>query len=113
MISFTIPLRPVPKDRPRAGKSGIFYTPKKTKEYEQTASMFYLQAVKNPFDCPVSVSMRFYGKNLRGDIDNYIKSCLDAGNGIAWKTDKQVKEIYARIENDPNERTEITIKPFE
>ena len=112
MISFTIPLRPVPKDRPRAGKSGSSI-PQKTKEYEQTASMFYLQAVKNPFDCPVSVSMRFYGKNLRGDIDNYIKSSPRCGNGIAWKTDKQVKEIYARIENDPNERTEITIKPFE
>jgi len=30
---------------------------------------------------------------LRGDLDNYIKTILDALNGVAWKDDSQVVKI--------------------
>lgn len=30
---------------------------------------------------------------LRGDLDNYIKTVLDALNGVAWKDDSQVVKI--------------------
>ena len=30
---------------------------------------------------------------LRGDLDNYIKTVLDALNGVAWKDDSQVARI--------------------
>ncbi len=30
---------------------------------------------------------------LRGDLDNYIKTILDALNGIAWRDDSQVVKI--------------------
>jgi Holliday junction resolvase RusA-like endonuclease len=73
--------------------------------------MFYRQAFKTPLLGPVSVTMNFYAKNPRFDLDNIIKSCLDSGNGIAWKDDKQVKEIHAKLINDPDERTEIEILP--
>lgn len=30
---------------------------------------------------------------LRGDLDNYIKTVLDALNGVAWRDDSQVVKI--------------------
>lgn len=30
---------------------------------------------------------------LRGDIDNYVKTILDALNGIAWRDDSQVVKV--------------------
>ena len=30
---------------------------------------------------------------LRGDLDNYIKTILDALNGVAWDDDSQVVKI--------------------
>ena len=32
-------------------------------------------------------------KRLRGDIDNYAKSVLDALNGVAYKDDKQIVRL--------------------
>lgn len=32
---------------------------------------------------------------LRGDLDNYLKTCLDSLNGIAWDDDRQVVKITA------------------
>lgn len=33
--------------------------------------------------------------SLRGDLDNYVKTVLDALNGVAWVDDKQVVKIVA------------------
>jgi Holliday junction resolvase RusA-like endonuclease len=30
---------------------------------------------------------------LRGDIDNYVKTILDALNGVAWRDDSQVVKV--------------------
>lgn len=32
---------------------------------------------------------------LRGDIDNYIKTVLDALNGVAWGDDNQIVKVTA------------------
>lgn len=32
---------------------------------------------------------------LRGDLDNYVKTVLDALNGVAWDDDSQVVKITA------------------
>jgi crossover junction endodeoxyribonuclease RusA len=34
--------------------------------------------------------------SLRGDIDNYVKSILDALNGVAWEDDKQIIELTVK-----------------
>ena len=89
-FSFVVPGRPQPKGRPRMSRKGRVYTPKETVEAERA----YAQAVDdNPpvFEGPVAVEMTFCAEAtyitirkiaewhtpLRGDLDNYIKLCLD------------------------------------
>ena len=89
-FSFVVPGRPQPKGRPRMSRKGRVYTPKETVEAERA----YAQAVDdNPpvFEGPVAVEMTFckeatyvtvrsltqWQTPLRGDLDNYVKLCLD------------------------------------
>ena len=99
--SFSI--RPKSKQRPRMTRTGRTYTPKQTVEFEQLVANLY----KGPFfnkDTLLRVGLKFSANEihltitpidatpskLRGDIDNYAKSVLDALNGIAYADDKQV-----------------------
>jgi len=89
-FSFVVPGRPQPKGRPRMSRKGRVYTPKETVEAEKA----YAQAVGDDppvFHGPVTVEMTFceeatyvtvrsltqWQTPLRGDLDNYIKLCLD------------------------------------
>lgn len=104
--SVTIPIRPIAKERPRLGKRGYAYTPKRTHNYERAIG----EAWDGPcFDEPVSLTVHFTkdevvvtvgsargDSKLRGDIDNYVKSVMDGLNGIAFTDDKLVVKIEAR-----------------
>ena len=99
-----IHMRPKSKDRPRMSKAGHAYTTKATREYEKAFAAEY----KGPYfaEEPLRVKLvfnihrtvvviepienLFTKSELRGDIDNYAKSVLDALNGVAFKDDKQV-----------------------
>ena len=110
---------PVPKARPRV-VNGRTYTPKRTKEYEdrigwawREANLLYAQ----PSSGRVAVSIEvFEDKRVpqrMGDLDNYVKAALDALNGIAWKDDRQVSGIDARIERETPQSTcglRVTVK---
>lgn len=111
---------PVPKGRPRFSGRGGFarsYTPKKTREYEAlVAESFksmnpkavpiqgYVNAIiRVYFPVPKSATKKvkqdmLLGKTMpttRKDLDNVVKSCLDALNGLAYQDDSQVVEIHA------------------
>lgn len=61
-------------------------------------------------DLVLTVSVYLRNKN-HGDLDNYIKLVSDALNGVAYKDDKQVKELHGYIWYDKvNERTEVEVK---
>ena len=118
-ISFTVPGQAVGKQRPRfSRKSGRTYTPEKTVNYETLVRLSYQQQVDaEPFerDKPLSLKLEIYqqipnsvskkkreamiGKKMlptkRPDIDNVIKSVLDAVNEIAFHDDSQIVKIYA------------------
>ena len=89
-FSFVVPGRPQPKGRPRMSRKGRVYTPKETVLAEKS----YISAVpEDPpvFEGPVAVEMTFceeatyitvrslksWETPLRGDLDNYVKLCLD------------------------------------
>ena len=108
VIDVTIPMKPVPKERPRTG-SGHVYTPKKTLIAERTIGYMVqshmkahrIPAFKNE---PLRVTAIFNfatsdkkkidtPTRTRPDVDNLGKTGLDALNGIAFRDDGQVSEF--------------------
>ena len=92
----------MPKGRPRLGRNGNTYTPKRTAVYEHSIGWAWREAqgVKATGPVRVSIIVREKGGHP-GDLDNYVKVVLDALNGLAWEDDKQVGVIYAAIERGP------------
>ncbi len=119
-IRFTVPGEPKAKGRPRfrtfttkQGKTiGSAYTPKTTASFENRVSLHYLEAVGSaaPVEGPVAMGMSVflpipasrpkYWKAeaamekvpviKRPDLDNLVKSVLDALNNVLYKDDSQV-----------------------
>ena len=93
-----IPGRPVPKGRPRIGTSGTVYTPKPTRDYEETVA-WAVRASRGRVDGPCEVSITLYLRpGRRGDLDNYAKSILDgAEKGGAFGNDRDVVDLRVRV----------------
>ena len=134
MIKLTIPGEPVAKGRPRFNsKTGIAYTPKKTKGFETLIKEIAYNEIDEPIEGPVSMELIFcfqrpknklwktkpmprLWKSTRPDWDNLAKSVCDALNGIAYRDDGQVVEIYlAKVVCAGKEKphTEVIIKKLE
>ena len=94
------------------------YDPRTAHEWRETVAIVVGSAVSKPIEGPVELSLAFFfprpkshygtGKNSelvkasapihhaqKPDIDNVIKSTLDAMNGILYGDDKQVIRIQA------------------
>ncbi|MDR7574212.1 MAG: RusA family crossover junction endodeoxyribonuclease [Armatimonadota bacterium] len=39
----------------------------------------------------------FRGTRRRVDVDNLLKTCMDAGTGVVWRDDSQVVEAFGRV----------------
>ena len=127
-VVFRVPGEPVPKARPRVTRKGA-YTPRKTLIYEaKVAQAWYEQSgVKLPDDTALVATINAYfpipqsyrkGKrerlkgayhNKRGDLDNVVKSVLDALNGKAFKDDAAVSVIHAVKRYSDEPRTDVVI----
>lgn len=119
-VEFTVPVKPVPKGRPRFSTHGgavRTFTPKRTLDAERVIALAARRANNYavPTSRPVSVSLVFgfaYPKSwsrkrteearrttlrpqAHGDTDNLTKTALDAVNGILWVDDRQVVRIEA------------------
>ncbi len=110
-LNFRLEGNPVPKARPRVLRSGITYTPKTTKEYEQRIG-WAARAVwrKTPLQgYGIGVRATFGVSSMRPDIDNLEKSLLDGLAGVLYKDDKQVchTEMHKIRANPPYTEVEI------
>lgn len=129
-IKIIIPGVPVPKARPRVTRGGFTYTPKKTRDYEQLVKDIYslkgeylgesaiVAEIDLYFPIPKSYLKKRRQAILNGeekyikkpDLDNCIKSILDALNGIAYKDDSQIIEIRVRKSyTDQEPRAEVRL----
>lgn len=117
---------PTPKGRPRVtmrGKFPIVYTPKETREAEDT---FVAQIIKHrpetPIEGPLKVDIKFFKlkpKSMKKsithwttkpDLDNLVKLAIDAVNKIFFRDDSQIVEITASKYYDKTPRTELEIR---
>lgn len=113
-VEFTVPGACQAKQRPRINRNtGRVYTPNATHKYEKKVRECYegnyyfddeYISIKIifKFDIPKSYSKKKHSEALEGiirpqkaDIDNYIKSCLDGLNKVAYKDDKYIIKLEA------------------
>lgn len=103
----------VAKERPRKTKAGGFYTPTRTRKFEEAvAQAASLNMKSTPFNFPVSVQLVVYDKSddpalravsrsllafdMKKDLDNCAKSILDGLNGVVWVDDKLIVDLQVR-----------------
>lgn len=104
-LVFTIPGKPVPKQRARKGAGGRWYTPKETTSYERLVHLRAIDARQRyqhetrdvwPLNARYRIeALATWGDRRSRDLDNLLKSLCDGGNGALWKDDSQIdrKEI--------------------
>jgi len=92
----TIPGNPIPKARPRI-VNGVAYTPERTADYEEVARNWAaIQWQREPLRGPLALRLTFWRRTRRRcDIDNLIKSALDALQGVVFVDDWQIVKLEA------------------
>jgi Holliday junction resolvase RusA-like endonuclease len=125
-VNVTLPVAPVAKGRPRVSpaeyvvihgkrvqtRKAHAWTPEATARYEEKIGWELRRArVHRTDNVPLGVhAVFFFPAEAPPDIDNVIKSLLDAGNSIAYGDDSQVKQLSAVVvEHDPQPRVKFTV----
>lgn len=131
IASFEKSIRALSKERPRAGRSGVFYTPKKTQKYENAIRNKAISELpdghKVPVgpvrlvvhitdEVPISWSSRERAKALakriypkKGDLDNRVKAIEDALNGVYYVDDVQIVELEASMSYAAENRVYVAV----
>jgi crossover junction endodeoxyribonuclease RusA len=123
MIDVFLEVKPTPKGRPRFGKNGNVYTPKKTSDAEaEIRLLLRMHMSSNRLKCSpksISVIMNFYYSNKdrtdgykasRPDLDNLIKILMDSMIGIVIHDDAQVVKIESQKLYGPLDGIELKVK---
>ena len=64
---------------------------------------------------PLAVEIGFFRPKKRdrrkdGDLDNYLKGFLDAGNAVLWVDDRQIVDLHGFLDDESeNGRVEVTV----
>jgi len=81
------------------------YNDKRYTEYKDVLGYFALKAMagQEPLKGAIKLSVDFFKPKPKditsrnwGDLDNHVKSVMDALTGIAFEDDRQITEIHAR-----------------
>lgn len=114
---------PIPKGRPRSGRGGHHYTPKRTRDAEAALRELMTQVHDGaPYEGDVGIELAFYcATKRRTDGDNLTKLVTDAlqagadGRGV-FADDSQILDwrirVHRRIEGE-QPRTEIRVYALE
>lgn len=137
-MELTFNIEPQQQERPRATGRGRFirvYDPPKTAKFKQKMAKLAMVEMqgKDKFDSAISVTIRFFRKVqksiskkeharrtqghvrpiVKPDLDNYIKSTLDALNGVIWTDDATIVELNTSKWYADDPRIEIEVKELE
>lgn len=115
---FEIPEKAIGKERPRKGKNNKFYTPQKTRNFEEKVKWAFTgkyniatELSEKPFKAkitavfepPKSLSNKKKEELIdkidytkKPDADNIAKAILDSLNGLVYKDDSQVSELLVQ-----------------
>jgi Holliday junction resolvase RusA-like endonuclease len=103
-MKWKFPISPVAASRPRVSKWGTYFTGT-YKDFRTEAKHVVLDLTKGwkPTEKKLVVSVGIYPTKPRTskldvprpDIDNYVKAIFDLCNGIVWKDDSQIVEMFA------------------
>ena len=122
-------IKAISKQRPRTGRSGHFFTPKRTRDFERAIrEMAEVFLVRDPVTFPVMLDVKIthavpkswkgdqrafalggwiYPK--RGDLDNKVKAISDALNGLVFIDDVQIVDLHAQMRYGGAELVEVTV----
>ena len=96
-------MEPVPFKRVMGGKRR--YNDKRYTEYKDVLGYFALKAMagREPLTGAIKLSVDVYKLKPKditcrnwGDLDNHVKSVMDALTGICYKDDCQITQLHAR-----------------
>lgn len=103
-VYFRVPGEPVAKERPRTFTDGTgktrTITPRKTQAAEQMIGYEFRRQCPGfgePITHPVSVRLVFHTMSKAKDVDNCMKTALDALQGVIFVNDHQVEHVDATI----------------
>lgn len=133
LLTIRIAGTPVAKGRPRTTRSGITYTPAKTRKWEDDARVIARQKMEgqSQIDGPVKVFIvaqyeppaswpewkrraamdGLVAHTGRPDLDNLEKAVCDACNGVVYRDDSQIVEKLSRKRYGPEAYVEIVVYP--
>ena len=137
MIEFEVTGEPVAQRRPRFNsKTKTAHDPLKSRNYKKLVSM-YARRSKPPdlLNGPLTVQIDVFKKppksiaavkknqtalqnetlrpTTKPDVDNYAKGVKDACNGIVWKDDSQVVELFVRKFYSLNPRVVVKVREID
>ncbi len=105
LFSTIIPMKAIPKGRPRLGRGKRVFTPKRTADFERAIQNHLILSFRSkPIQGAVQVNLLFYFKRPNkpvhaypsiGDLDNYAKGVCDAANEILYFDDSQITNLVA------------------
>jgi len=112
-MTFIVEGDPIGKERARKGRGGHWYTPDKTREYEQRIKMAYLKATGFKRMSPPAISVRvhcFFASKQHSDPDNVQKLVLDALQKLAYMNDRHVASSNTHQYDSERPRIEVEIE---
>lgn len=137
MIEFEVPGEPVAQGRPRFNsRTKTAHDPLKSRNYKKLVSMYarrskppdllmgpltvQIDIFKTPPKSISSVKKKqaaLQNETLRPttkpDVDNYAKGVKDACNGILWRDDSQVVELFVRKFYSLNPRVVVKVREID
>ena len=112
-ITFTIPGKPIPQERPLVLRRGWTIDRPRSKKAKQLIALV-ASARRRTLKFAIlegycGLEVVFYGLRKSADLSNAQKLVEDALNGVIWVDDKQLVETHVYRRTGGEDRTEVRV----